>query len=104
MIKLKTLEYYEKHPTSKGDICKNLLKDFTFDYALPENWVQDMKSKLKVEYHYITCQFVWGYPKGNFFGCPVPLTEDAQRLIQMYNQAANTNYQSCINCILGKDH
>ena len=47
---------------------------FTYDCALPHNWILDVSKRLKVEYGDITSNFIWLYPPGLHFGQPAPLT------------------------------
>lgn len=56
-----------------GELAARLYPDITFDYALPQSWVDivrdrgfDPRGKV-----------VWGYPKGSLHGFPLPLTWEA---------------------------
>ena len=56
------------------------------DYALPEPFVDDFQSIMGV--NPINC-FVWFYPydgPGRFFGAPIPLTTEAQKLLKSYKE------------------
>jgi hypothetical protein len=54
----------------------------TYDSALPQQWVDDVRAKTgKYPYHVI-----WGYG-ARIFGDPVALTPSAQKIIDDYNEA-----------------
>lgn len=55
----------------------------TFDSAIPQGWVDDVREKLGV---YPTC-IVWSYPSASVFGLPFPLTAEARDLITKYKEA-----------------
>lgn len=66
-------------------------KGATFDYAIPINWVNDVKEKIGI---YPT-EFVWFYPKsgeyGHIWGKPFPLTDEAKETLRKYEEAINAN-------------
>ena len=79
---------------SKADIVKamGLEERGQFDYALPQDWVDEMK---KITGIYATHCFVWFYPRtgeGSMFGRPYPLTDEGRHLLQVYNQRKGTTY------------
>lgn len=71
--------------TTKYDLGKQLYPDLTFDTALPQPWVDMM-----VTGYYFDPRLcvVWGYPPGNAFGNPYPLTQEAKaHLSRIYPEA-----------------
>lgn len=64
-----------------GSLCK------TFDYALPQAWVDDVHIKTGVWPQ--TLGVVWAYPEvgpGRIWGLPVALTPEAQALLDRYEK------------------
>jgi hypothetical protein len=65
--------------------------DLTFDYALPQDWLDAETNKLRTYllshgkiadltdcYDRILGQTVWSYPVNSCFGKPLPITEDGR--------------------------
>lgn len=59
-----------------------------YDTALPQDWVDDFHRKIGI-YPAGNGMFVWSYDINRIFGAPFPLTDEANRLLMIYNQ--NTN-------------
>jgi hypothetical protein len=56
---------------TKGELAKRVLpEDATFDYSLPQEWLNHFKGDL---YYQMLCQCVTLYPKGSIFGMVVNL-------------------------------
>ncbi len=47
------------------------------DFALPQNWVDNLVKFSKIEYDRIVSQFCWIYEDNDIFGKAFALTEDA---------------------------
>ena len=77
------LEKLKEMRVSKRELVKMMLiEDITFDYALPQNWLDDfvdgaaMKIKFprlsrEEVYSLVLSTTVWVYPKGSTFGHPI---------------------------------
>lgn len=60
--------------TTKGDLVRQVLpQDWTFDYALPQLWLEHFKGNL---YYRMVCNCVTVYPPGEYeiFGAVLDLT------------------------------
>jgi hypothetical protein len=55
----------------------------TFDYALPQAWVDDVYKTLAIFPH----GFVWSYPEKSIFGEPFAVTQEAKDILDRYNKA-----------------
>lgn len=58
------------------------LQSHQFDWALPQGWVDDF---YKVTGVYPAGSFVWSYANASIFGNPFPLDEEADKLLEQYN-------------------
>ena len=66
--------------------------DGTFDYALPQPWV-DMVQKLSGLEENICGNFVWIYDsRAKIFGRPFPLTAEGSVLIGIFNSQTRGNF------------
>lgn len=79
---------------TKGDVVKRLKLEETgtIDYALPQDWVDDVKHYTGI---YPTHCFVWYYPnegENRIFGIPYPLTYEGKQILAKYNRLARKNY------------
>lgn len=65
---------------TKGDVAEELYgsQGITYDTALPQSFINNARSILGIE---VASMFVWIYPKGNLFGKPGPLTDQAKELM-----------------------
>ena len=63
--------------TTKAELAQAVYPDIAHDTALPQPWVDECQQR---GFDPRPC-FVWGYPKGSVFGCPLPLTKEAAREI-----------------------
>jgi len=84
------------HPMTKGEVVKHLgLDQFTFDYALPQPWLDEADRFLRVTYpedyskpgerpyEVLISGLVWLYDKhGQYTGRPYPLTRDATEALK----------------------
>ena len=70
---------------TKEQLVKKLgLQEKTFDYALPQDWVDDVIHVTKCLYNE-ACMFVWLYDeRGDSYGRPFPLTDEADELCEKY--------------------
>ena len=70
---------------TKEKLVKKLgIQDKTFDYALPQNWVDDVVGVTKCS-NAEACMFVWLYDeRAGAYGRPFPLTSDADELLEKY--------------------
>lgn len=60
-----------------GEIATRLYPNETFDYALPQDWVDVMLNR-----GFNPCgKVVWGYRPGYFHGFPLPLTQEAMLML-----------------------
>ena len=82
---LPTMKMLEVDPQSKQDLATALV-DIPFDFALPQDWLNDISDKSKLCYHDILATTVWGYPEGSCFGMPVPLCDDTRREFDRLSQ------------------
>ncbi len=70
---------------TKEKLVKKLgIQDKTFDYALPQNWVDDVVAVTKCS-NAEACMFVWLYDeRAGAYGRPFPLTSDADELLEKH--------------------
>lgn len=61
----------------------------SFDWALPQEWVDDF-NKVTGVYPAARGLFVWSYAKARIWGEPFPLTEEADKLLEIYNNASSS--------------
>jgi len=68
---------------TKGDVMESLGVNFTYDYALPQPWVDDVENKTGEN----PCpHFVWSYQEdGDVWGRPFPITEAGKLIMKIYN-------------------
>jgi hypothetical protein len=74
---------------TKKEVCDKdeYLQKNTFDYALPQEWVDDFYNLMKV---YPTSYFVWIYDEYSpLFGRPYPITDEGKRLLEQYYTFSN---------------
>lgn len=86
---MKVVKVFSKDArVTKESIVKLLGVDQqTFDYALPQDWVEDIG-------HNAVPHFVWLYEKGSIFGCPRPLTSEGIDMLMRYNMKKGTHYST----------
>ena len=60
--------------TTTGELAERFYAGQTFDYALPQQWVNRLSSQ-GID---VRGQVVWGYAEGDHFGAPWPLTREAE--------------------------
>jgi hypothetical protein len=53
---------------TKGQLAKARLGDMTFDYALPQEWLNEYAKGNDKLYERCVCQCVTVYPPGSIFG------------------------------------
>lgn len=60
----------------------------TFDYALPQAWVDMVSAAVKdqITDDHIARHFVYVYPKGNLMGGVMPVDEMGVRILQVYSE------------------
>jgi hypothetical protein len=77
------MKYYRE---SKEEAVKRLYCGITVDYALPYGWICNVEDKLNINPRDVNIggMFVWGYPKGNMLGEPLPVCEEGQRILSDY--------------------
>jgi hypothetical protein len=80
-----TIEELEKMRISKDKLFKNLMKVKTFDFALPQEWLDNFSNrhqcKLKgITYELIRSTTVWVYPESK----PLSLCTEVQEQIDLY--------------------
>jgi hypothetical protein len=62
----------------------------TFDYALPQQWVNIVTDKLGdrlLPEENVASHFVYVYPEGNIMGGVMPVDVTGATIIQMYSEA-----------------
>lgn len=64
-------------------VCARGLRDATFDFALPQGWVDDVYRLTGI---YPAPYFVWLYEKGSYSGCACPICEAGKELLANYAQ------------------
>lgn len=73
--------------TTKESLVKSCpeLKDTTFGYALPHNWVVAVASRLEcATQSIIGSSFVWRYAPGDgCMGIPFAITKDGEHILQL---------------------
>lgn len=67
---------------TKKEVMDDMNLDYTFDYAIPQPWADDVYEKTGV---YPSPFFVWGYPEGIFGGQAVAITDTGKMLLEIYN-------------------
>jgi len=68
----------------------NLFKDLgTWDYALPQNWLDKFCERTGLNYHLVLSTTVWEYPEGSIFGRPNSCCQEVQDAIDA--EVANAN-------------
>lgn len=69
-----------KTAQSVGDLAEEIYgsKGITFDYALPQKWV-DLAERNGFD---VRSNFVWIYPKGSLFGQPGPITAKGVEMVK----------------------
>jgi hypothetical protein len=79
---------------TKGDVTKLLgIENETFDYALPQPWLDEAVKRTGHPYHSITGQFVWMYDgEHRFAGRPFALTGNANLLLVDINKAMESSW------------
>jgi len=71
----KTIVELQYGTFNKRDLFVDI--DYTFDWAVPQNWLDSFADWAKVytkgfiTYHLILSSVVWGYPGNNPFGMPI---------------------------------
>ena len=67
---------------TKGECFKQKYPDFKgeVDFALPQNWIDNVVKVSGLSYDRILGQFVWIYDTKNIFGSACPLTDDAEEI------------------------
>lgn len=87
-MKQYSISELESMNVSKGEIFKELTNEgTTFDYALPQNWLDELANYCKkyiptVTYNMILSTVVWGYGEGDYFGHPITCCKEVERAIQ----------------------
>ena len=71
----------------KGDNPR-LATQKVFDWALPQDWVDDFYQKMGV-YPAACGMFVWSYDEAKTWGKAFPLTDEAERLLNEYERQAH---------------
>ena len=68
---------------SKGEIFENC--EFTVDYALPQNWLDDFsKFNPAINYDLIRSTCCWAYPKDKFSGIPITCCVEVYNMYKRY--------------------
>lgn len=67
---------------TKKELAERLYGSLTFDYAIPQDWVNSVARELDIPSNQVANQFVWIYPDGSVFGQAGPLTEEAVDLLE----------------------
>ena len=68
---------------SKSECFERLNKEkYEFDYALPQNWLDEFVKKTKLEYHLVLSTTVWVYERKGFNSFPVSCCVEVQRAIE----------------------
>lgn len=83
--------------TTKNDAMKILEEKLktelpgyqTFDYVLPQQWVDDVREKTGED---VGPHFVWIYEQRSVFGRPFPITNEGKQILTTYNEIAETSY------------
>ena len=75
-----TIEQLEKMNVSKGDLFKDFFKVKTFDYALPQNWLDNFVNWSSLPYHLVLSTTVWIYPENK----PMSICTEVQEKIDEY--------------------
>jgi hypothetical protein len=68
---------------SKKECFERLSKEkYEFDYALPQNWLDEFVKKTHLEYHLVLSTTVWVYKRNSFESFPVSVCVEVQRQIE----------------------
>ena len=71
-----------KDTITKGERAKFLYPHFTYDFALPQEWVNEMVKK-GYNYDTVVSSFVWGYSgESDNFGQAFPLNLNACEMLE----------------------
>ena len=71
---------------TKHQRANKLYGQYTFDTALPQNWVKDMICMTGHTHGEIVSQFVWLYFDHDAFGQPAPLTLEGCEMLRIARQ------------------
>lgn len=67
---------------TKKELAERIYGTMSFDYALPQGWLNNVANELEVSTGKIVSQFVWLYPDKSILGEPGPLTMEAVDLLE----------------------
>lgn len=71
---------------SKVARANHLYGNYTFDTALPHDWVDSVVKKTIYTHEQVVSQFVWLYFNHNACGQPAPLTLEGCDILEAYNK------------------
>ena len=63
------------------DLARRLYPGLTYDSALPLDWVRTILALTGDSPADWPTKCIWGYPEGSLLGTPLPLTIEAQELL-----------------------
>ena len=86
--------FYTPHKETWDDLCKmNVTKEhifkgleFTFDYALPQTWLNMLVNQTGIDYNVVISTTVWGYPPKFLMGIPITACVEVQQAIDKFNK------------------
>lgn len=78
-MSINMVQYQGMTAMTKGDAATYTYGGETFDYALPQPWV-DAMTKI-FPYVPIAGHFIWLYPEGNLMGMPMPITRQGVEML-----------------------
>lgn len=90
MLKTYSLQELNELRLSKGELFSQFKE--TFDYALPQTWLDNVSAWCKanspiITYDLIRSTTVWSYGKGDLLGGPVTVCNEVHdALVAFYNQ------------------
>ena len=62
------------------------IDEYTFDYALPQNWLNAFVEKYNLDYSIVQSTTFYAYDNENRFGYPVSGCKEVQKLIELEYQ------------------
>lgn len=67
---------------TKGERAEQLYPDVEYDTAIPQQWANELAKRSGALMGDIVRQMVWAYDDAHIFGRPLPLTEEAFKILE----------------------
>jgi hypothetical protein len=80
-----SLDYLMKNKMSKKELSEKIgIDHLSFDYALPQNWLNRFVAITKLDYNLVLSTTFWVYEIGSVFGKPISGCCEVQNKIDTY--------------------